>query len=64
MQKSYIIIGTSGAATHPVVHSCLSSAESEAYRLASRNVGEEFTIYETMKSYKVVKPQPVVKVFV
>lgn len=62
--KKYIIIGTSGAATFPTEHASVFAAENEANRLAKNKPGEEFTIYESKKSYKVEQPQPVVKTFV
>lgn len=62
--KLYIIIGTSGAAQHPVLHRSLQEAEKEANRLAKNKPGEEFTIYTTYKSYKVEDKPVTVKVFV
>jgi hypothetical protein len=62
--KQFVIIGTSGAAQQPAKHASLSEAEKEANRLAKSKPGEEFTIYETKKSYKVEEKPVTVKLFV
>jgi hypothetical protein len=62
--KTYIIIGTSGAAKHPMHHPSLASAETEANRLAKQHPGQEFTIYSTVKSFKVEEKPVTVKTFV
>jgi anaerobic selenocysteine-containing dehydrogenase len=62
--KLYIIIGTSGAAQHPVLHRSLQEAEKEANRLAKNKPGEEFTVFSTVKSFRVEEKPVTVKVFV
>ena len=62
--KHYILISSDGAATHPVQHTTLSSAEAEATRVAKKFPGQEITIYTAVKSFKVEDKPVTVKTFV
>lgn len=54
--KKYIIISSEGAATKPEEHKTLAEAETEAKRLARKYPKQEFTVYETKKSFKITEP--------
>lgn len=62
--KHHILISSDGAATHPVQHTTLSSAEAEATRVAKKFPGQEITIYTAVKSFKVEDKPVTVKTFV
>lgn len=62
--KQYIVVGPSGTAYPANKHTNLSSAEAEATRLARKYSGEEFTIYQTTKSFRVQDKPIEVTVFV
>jgi len=62
--KHHILISSDGAATHPVQHSTLSSAETEATRIAKKFPGQEITVYTAVKSFKVEEKPVTVKTFI
>lgn len=61
--KKFIIISSAGAAEHPTEHKTLAEAEAEATRLAKQFPKQEFTVYETKKSFKVADKPVDVKVY-
>ena len=61
--KKFIIISSAGAAEHPAEHKTLADAEAEATRLAKQFPKQEFTVYETKKSFKVADKPVDVKVY-
>lgn len=62
--KAFIIISSAGAAKKPVQHKTLAEAETEATRLAKEFPKQEFTVYETKKSFKVEDKPITVKTYV
>ena len=62
--KKFIIISSAGAAEHPTEHKTLAEAEAEATRLAKQFPKQEFTVYETKKSFKVADKPVDVKTYV
>jgi hypothetical protein len=62
--KAFIIISSAGAAKKPIQHKTLAEAETEATRLAKEFPAQEFTVYETKKSFKVEDKPITVKTFV